>query len=234
MIFLSNHVALAAKHESLMPEESRISYCPHCGNTSPHHLVHTQPYLERLWSTSDPKDHIDEEAVYFVAVCKTCNEVLVYGGLKDSDAGEFDGAVLVWPQFGLDHAVPERIRQIYEEASRIENIAPNAFAVQIRRALEAVCIDRGATRGSLVQNIHELANRGEIPKTLVEASDLLRLIGNIGAHAGDRDVHRPQAHSLDRFFRAIVEYLYVSPKRIEQFRASLEKARKQVTEHGDH
>ena len=128
---------------------------------------------------------------------------------------------------------PSRSESATFMTSRIEHIAPNAFAVQIRRALEAICIERGATKGTLVQNIQELANRGDIPKTLAEASDLLRLIGNVGAHAGDRDVHPLQAYSLGRFFRAIIEYLYVSPKTIQEFRASLEESKKEVGEHED-
>ena len=123
----------------------------------------------------------------FVAVCQTCNQILVYGNLEEVLEEGFADAVLLWPKFGLNKAVPERIRDIYDEASRIEHTAPNAFAGQIRRALEAICSERGATKGTLVENIQELANRGEIPKTLVEASDLLRLIGNIGVHASDRN-----------------------------------------------
>jgi len=111
----------------------------------------------------------------------------VYGNLEEVLEEGFADAVLLWPKFGLNKAVPERIRDIYDEASRIEHTAPNAFAGQIRRALEAICSERGATKGTLVENIQELANRGEIPKTLVEASDLLRLIGNIGVHASDRN-----------------------------------------------
>jgi hypothetical protein len=169
----------------------------------------------------------EEEAVQFVAVCQTCNQVLVYSQLEELLEEGFADAVLTWPKFGLSYAVPERIRSIYDEASRIQKIAPNAFAVQIRRGLEAICIDRGATQGTLQQNIHELADRGEIPKTLVEASGLLRLIGNIGAHAGEREVHPLQASALNQFFQAIVEYLYVSPKMIQQFKASWDKSKKE-------
>lgn len=208
----------------MTPKERRVSYCPHCGNTGPHELVHAQNHLERLWSVSDPKEHTDDPFVEFVAVCQTCNQVLVYGG---PDYYAFADADLYWPQHGLDNSVPKRIRDIYDEASRVMNVAPNAFAVQIRRALEAICIDRGATNGTLQQNIHELANRGEIPKTLVEASGLLRLIGNIGAHASDSDVHPIQASALNKFFQAIVEYLYVSPKMIQEFKARWDKSKKQ-------
>jgi len=179
--------------------------------------------------SDDRNDDLEEQAVEFVAVCQTCNQVLVYGNLEDVLTEGFadPDVVLLWPKFGLNNAVPERIRNIYDEASRIQHTAPNAFAVQVRRALEAVCMDRGATEGTLVQNIHELANRGEIPKTLVEASDLLRLIGNIGAHASDRDVHPLQASALNKFFQAIVEYLYVSPKMIQEFKARWDKSKKQ-------
>jgi hypothetical protein len=101
-----------------MTEAVRISYCPHCGNTGPHQLVHTQSYLERLWSVSDAKNHVDEEAVSFVAVCQTCSQVLVYGGLKAVLEEGFQGADLLWPEFGLDSSVPERIRHIYDEPNR--------------------------------------------------------------------------------------------------------------------
>ena len=211
-----------------MSDTVRISYCPHCGNTGPHQLVHTQEYLERFWrGFSDPKEHRDEPFVEYVAVCQTCNQVLVYGG---PEYVSFNEADLEWPTVGLHSSVPKRVRHIYNEASRIQQIAPNAFAVQIRRALEAVCIERGATKGNLVHNIQELAKRGEIPKTLAEASDLLRLIGNVGAHAGDRDVHPLQAHALDKFFKVIIEYLYVSPSMIQEFRAGMEKSKKEISE----
>jgi uncharacterized protein DUF4145 len=205
-------------------KDTRVSYCPHCGNTNPQKIVHTQPHLERIWYSDDLD--CDENAVQFVAVCQTCNQILVYGQLEELLEEGFADAVLLWPKFGLNEAVPERIRSIYDEASRIQHTAPNAFAVQIRRALEAICIDRGATEGTLQQNIHELANRGEIPNTLVEASGLLRLIGNIGAHASDSDVHPNQASALNKFFQVIVEYLYVSPKMIEEFKARWNKSKK--------
>ena len=46
--------------------------------------------------------------------------------------------------------------------------------------------------------------------TLAEMSDVLRLIGNIGAHHGSAPVHPWQVHAIDNFFRAVVEYVYVA------------------------
>lgn len=52
---------------------------------------------------------------------------------------------------------------------------------------------------------------------------MLRLVGNIGAHASDDSVHPLQATAIDNFFKAIVEYVYVSPMRISEFKESMGK-----------
>jgi hypothetical protein len=54
----------------------------------------------------------------------------------------------------------------------------------------------------------------------------LRLVGNIGAHASEESVHPLQATAIDNFFKAIVEYVYVSPQRIAEFKDSMGKYRK--------
>ena len=50
----------------------------------------------------------------------------------------------MWPAKGELHAaVPDRVKEVYREAARIKKLSANGFANQIRRALEAVCKDRG-------------------------------------------------------------------------------------------
>jgi hypothetical protein len=164
-----------------MAEIEKISYCPHCGNNAPQKLVHTQLYSERAWSAEDgAEDKLP--AAYFVAVCQTCHQLLLYGstGISSEEAA-FRQAGLVWPQSGRLHsAVPRTVAAIYTEAARIKSIAPNAFASQIRRALEAICEDRGARKQNLQASLKELADKGEIPPILAEAVDVLRLLGNVG------------------------------------------------------
>lgn len=191
-----------------------IKFCPHCCNRAKQELIHEQPYLGLSWGVDDG-DEGETEEKYYVYKCSTCSEILVYHELFNF------GLTLVYPDVKLDESVPERISKIYDEAVRIKRLAPNSFAVQIRRALEAVCLDRGTTKRNLVANLKELNARGEIPAVLSEASDILRLIGNIGAHASDIDVHPMQASAIDDFFIAIVEYVYISPAKIERFKGML-------------
>jgi hypothetical protein len=52
---------------------------------------------------------------------------------------------------------------------------------------------------------------------------MLRIIGNVGAHAGKDSVHPLLANAMDEFFRAVVEYVYVAPKRLEEFQKRMDR-----------
>lgn len=171
------------------------------------------------WGVEDGEED-QYDGLYLVARCETCKEILLYHSIYDA------APTLIFPNITLGQTVPEEISKLYDEATRIKSIAPNAFAVQIRRALEAICVDRGSNRKNLAAQLKELGEKGEIPKTLSEASDILRVIGNVGAHANKRDVHPLQVLALDEFFKAIIEYVYVSPSKIESFRARMDSYNK--------
>ena len=202
----------------------RVAFCPHCGNRAPQRLIHTQEYEEQGYSMNGSLiDDVDLTCVCYVAVCETCNNILLYQAFINIPEDEnFHLTDLIWPDRGVLHrAVPKAITECYAEAARIKNLAPNAFAVQIRRALEALCDDRGTKKGTLQHRLRDLASRGEIPPVLVEMTDVLRLLGNIGAHAADQSVKPGHVHSIDGFFRAIIEYVYVAPSKLKEFHDTL-------------
>lgn len=208
----------------------RVAYCPHCGNTAPQRLITRQPYFERAWTVGGPPDEKADLAPWssFVASCETCHQILVYDNPGDSfDAVEFTSGTLVYPKHDtLSKSVPEIIVKVYSEAVRIKQISPNAFAGQIRRALEALCKDRSAPGRTLQESLKHLADSGEIPPRLAEVSSLLRILGNMGVHAGTESVHPLHVNAIDEFFRAIVEYIYIAPAKLKQFEASLKLAPK--------
>lgn len=205
-----------------------VAFCPHCGNRVPQQLVYQTHFCSYGFDREGNKTDYDCPAAYFVAECGTCHEILVYlaeGYLPEED--KFSDAGLIWPDPGfLDPGVPELIREIYKEAKVIKNLAPNAFAVQIRRALEALCDDRGAKKGNLFDRLNELAKNQEIPPVLSEMSDVIRLIGNIGAHASQQNVKPGHVRVIDEFFKAIIEYVYVAPRKIKQLKELIEKDKK--------
>lgn len=210
--------------------ERVVRFCPRCGNVAQQQLRFTHRCYEEEWT--DEGEPIGLPAVYFVVSCQTCDGLLVYGDWGDiPKADDFSKVGLVWPETNLYGSVPKPVVKIYEEAIRIKRLAPNAFATQIRRALEAIAEDRGAKPGSLVQRLRDLANRGEMPPTLAELGDTLRTLGNIGAHVSEQQIQPWQVHSIDEFFRAVVEYIYVAPSKLADFKKSLEpKVEKKIDE----
>ena len=100
----------------------------------------------------------------------------------------------------------------------------------IRRALEALCDDRKVAPGTLHSRLASLANKGEIPPVLVEITSVLRTLGNSGAHNTEQKVKAPMNWRMDTFFRTLVEYVYVAPARLDEFRKSVAK---ETTDEGE-
>lgn len=178
-----------------------VGYCPHCGNDSPQRSVGAHSS-----GTDDPKGPTN----YAFVVCETCDRVLLYqaGYITRTIAQSITPIFsvkdykLVWPNAEKLHSsVPNSVCACYVEAAGIKNRSPNGFANQIRRTLEMLCKDRGATTRILAENLKELSARGEIPSVLAEMTDVLRMLGNIGSHAAEESVEPEFVDAIDDFFR---------------------------------
>jgi len=165
-----------------------------------------------------------------VARCESCNGVLVYQIGWDQYGEAWRSKTLpvqylVWPRSGaLQFPTPEHIQELHANALLLKVRSPEAFAVQMRRALEAVCHDRGQS-GSLNQMLRALKEAGQIPASLSALGDVVRLTGNSGAHAGG-SVTTYQTDLIERFLRMIVEYIYVAPHLLQSFEISVRANRK--------
>lgn len=204
-----------------------IAFCPHCCNVAPQNLIFTQEYSARVITRLGDQDQSVTE-VCFVAECASCKRLLLYKTLDGENINEeknnFSEQILDFPESPyLDSFVPESVQERYIEARRIKDHAPNAFAVMIRRALEAICDDRGAKRGSLQTRLQDLVAKGDLPESLAKLTDILRLVGNRGAHADKSNVKWGHVNVIDMFFRAIVNYVYVTPNLVGYFHELLER-----------
>jgi hypothetical protein len=141
-----------------------------------------------------------------------------------------------WPELaypvpaGFGNEVPRTIHQIYAQAVKCKPEAPLAFAILIRRALEAICDDRGIGKGkgksaNLFRRLEKLVEAEKIPPVLAKMTDVLRTIGNAAAHSGPDEITVPMTWAIDEFFRAIVEYVYVAPAKIAKFEKTVERTK---------
>jgi hypothetical protein len=197
--------------------DTELLVCPSCGNRTPHKLVFQHEHVG-TWYSSDGtvSDGDDPASIYTVFECATCHDISLYSHLEPLG---FEDAALLYPEGdSLHKSVPTQVASNYSEAKRIQTISPNGFAVLVRRALEALCDDRGVPPGKLASRLGELAKKGEIPPVLAEISSVLRSLGNSGAHNTSQKVTVPMTWAMDKFFRALVEYVYVAPFRLQEFR----------------
>jgi hypothetical protein len=102
----------------------------------------------------------------------------------------------------------------YEQAWPLRHTNPAAFATGICAALGAMCRDLGARNGTLFQQLRELVARGTFSGYYEEMVHLV-------CQAGNEDMDYWDAELLDDLFRSLVEYVYVTPSKIERFKQRL-------------
>jgi hypothetical protein len=79
--------------------------------------------------------------------------------------------------------IPENVIKSFVEAITCHaEGCYTASAIMIRKTLEEICLDRGATGDNLKKRIAKLGEKILIPKELIEGMDELRLLGNDAAH----------------------------------------------------
>ena len=203
-----------------------IAFCPHCGNRSPQSIVLEHSNQETFYNEDGSEMPHGEgpDCQAIVCVCETCNALLLYDGISYEETGTWPN--LVYPRdLNISAAAPETIRAIYREAAVVKRNAPNAFAMLIRKGLEAICDDRGSPQGNLTVRLKHLAERGEMPPVLAEVTDVLRVVGNTAAHGSIQTITQPMTWAIDDLFRVIVEYVYVAPSKLTEFKERLARAK---------
>lgn len=189
-----------------------IALCPHCGNVNEHRLLHRQDFYK------DVGEYIDQ-CWWAILECSTCTGLSLYTDQWDETHEQWTSKLIYPIQMIAPAEAPKTIQRLFYEALSVKHRVPSLSAVGIRKCLEAICRDKGATKTNLASSIRELGAKGILPETLVTMMDSSRIIGNLGAHATSGEVAEEDANILVDFCLAILEYVYVAPNKI----ASIEK-----------
>ena len=195
--------------------------CPSCGNKTPHTLTYSTNEDITLYSTDGDPSVFD--LTLLLLKCPTCNKHSLRVNIDiedDEDEGVINSHLEYPNKKILPAEIPKEIRTAYIQAERVKHISPNAYAVLMRRILESICINKKAEGKSLYDQLKFLGTKNIIPPILGDASDILRKIGNIGAHAGE-EVSEDLISSIDSFFNILVDYLYIIPGKISEIKKKL-------------
>lgn len=193
----------------------KVGYCPHCGNSAPQRLIQSHYNSE---CDADGQQTAPPEG-YFVSVCDTCNGLLLYlayGYVPEES--DFLSSELLWPDDArVPIDIPEEVGDIYREALKLRKLSPAAFAIHIRKALEAVCDEQRVPSGTLDSRLKKLSEMGSIPSVLGEMAFTIKDLGNIAAHDLKNTISVFEVCCIEDYFRAILDYLYVMPAKLELY-----------------
>jgi endogenous inhibitor of DNA gyrase (YacG/DUF329 family) len=188
-------------------------HCPHCGVMS-----------EQTWSDNvncsynylpAHKDNWENKSFFLnktmIANCQHCEKFSIWIEEK-----------MVYPLTGnvemANADLPEDIKKDYNEAKNIVNISPRGAAALLRLAVQKLCIHLGEKGKNINDDIESLVKKG-LPKTMQQALDSVRVVGNNAVHPGTIDLNDriEIAYALFGFVNIICEVLISQPKKILEF-----------------
>lgn len=198
----------------------RTFVCPRCGQPatgSIQGLAYTQDFAAEDFDSSS----FATATEYALIQCGRCEQPLLmsreYSG--DDLFGDEEGAFVYPGARELNPRIPAELREAWQEARTcLEAKAYMAAAVMVRRTLEGTVADQGHKKKILAQNLREMQAQGRIDGTLAEWADLLRVVGNQGAHFTGAKVSREHAEDALSFAEALLDHLYVLRQRFDDFK----------------
>lgn len=183
-------------------------------------VLHGEPFLDNEERTSYTA------ALYnvFMSRCYTCAKVALW--LHDRILYP---SALRGPSPNPD--LPLTAFRDFEEARAILDQSPRGAAALLRLAVEKICSELGAEGSRIDDKIADLVLKG-LPKTVQQALDIVRVIGNEAVHPGQIDLSddRETALRLFHLVNFIAEDRITRPKQIEGLYAMIPNGKRQHIE----
>lgn len=188
--------------------------CFHCGNIVPMKLVGRDV---STWDEGEKYIGIEEWSFYMCPTCKEPTLICWYWQQKGSEITSKPGRAIAYPDNLFNNRfIPEQIRDAFQAAAATKSIDSSISLIAWRRVLELTCKDLGAEGRNLYEQITDLSNKSILPSALKDASNLIRNLGNEGAHSTDLEGKWISVSSIESLVRYIIEYVYILPEKIKE------------------
>lgn len=162
--------------------DSKAIACRHCGNISKMDVLASADNDE-TWGDSKTGYGPDQGTAYLVLGCPACGKrnVVSYFWQEGMDHEQIAYHILFPPEVPYPAGLPDDLLSSYKMAETIRRIDANAYAMQMRRLLEQVCLKHHAKPDeSLAKMLKELADKNEIPQKLVKVAEELKTLVMLG------------------------------------------------------
>jgi hypothetical protein len=187
--------------------------CPWC---------HTVVVFSALFLTALPNGDIED-----VRRCPNCqHDHYRYGqGQQTAQGMVFTTLLFQSPPSGhrdADASIPTPIAEDWREAHLCFGVGSYKGAAALaRRAVQGVCIERGAKKDLLVKQIQALVGAGGLHPHLGDWATEVRILGNVGAHPGEDgldQVSKEESSDILNFLDQMLDWTYVMPGKLDETR----------------
>ena len=157
-------------------------------------------------------------------MCPTCKEptlLCYYWQQKDGSITSKVGRSIAFPNNLFDDkSVPEIIRRALQAASETKSVDVAISLIAWRRVIELICKDLNAEGRNLYERITDLSSKNVFPSTINDASHLIRMLGNEGAHSESETISRTSIYGIESLVKNIIEYVYILPQKVREISSS--------------
>lgn len=194
--------------EQKIEESNEMNFCPTCNSVVETATIYS--YTSENTVNEDLSGYVTE---VLLSKCLKCqNPFLKEKNFQIVGGDDFLTSELQFFPNTENEAIkncPEIVFNPYKEALKCYRAhAYDACVIMCRKGIEAICIDKGETKGTLATKLKNLNSKGILENTLYSWANELRLIGNDGAHSHDQIVNQQNAKEAIDFFDAFITYLY--------------------------
>lgn len=134
--------------------------------------------------------------------------------------------ILSYPSETIDFDstdLPSSVIKSFEEAIKCHaNQCYVASAIMVRKTLEELCKDRGATGNNLKKRLEDLRSKIVLPQELLDGLDDLRLLGNDAAHIEAQEYDKVDQDEVELAIEITKEVL----KAVYQYSSLISKLQK--------
>jgi len=210
-----------------MEKEAIFSYCETCNSQV--ELAEEGEYSVETPESKplDPEDIINtihHIEIYYLLRCPKCSSPFLYLKRWQEMPAEWSYETAepekLYPnssEIPLS-SVPSSIKKAFEDAFQAHKVGLYAPSVLMcRKTIEAICFEKGITKGNLKQKILKLKEKGIIDSNIYKWADSLRLIGNDAAHELLPNISKDDSRDTINFTESVILTSFILSAKFEEF-----------------
>lgn len=209
--------------------KNTVHTCFHCGNTGLLKYIGQTEGWKNEDIIEDSRGNIIHRALiehedWYVFECPVCKKPIIISKYSFDIANEAPESKIEYPAIAVSpEGVPKNIYSAFESAVKTKGIDASICLLSLRRVLEMICKEKGATGKFLENKVADLVEKNILPPMIGDACWIIRQMGNDAAHADKIDVYTYEVEQIIGYVATIIDYLYSMPYRVSKMKERIEQ-----------